>query len=347
MKTLLRLMLLVLAVPILALGALLLWATVTDFAPPLETELQATTPVPALTDSIFELVTWNIGYAGLGADVDFFFDGGKMVHGSLEQLQRNKAAIYAWMAQHPEIDFFLLQEVDAKAKRTYYLDQFAEIKTQLPDYHGFFATNYLVDFVPQPLLEPMGEVHSGMASFSKYPVERSLRVAFQGNYPWPKSVFMLDRCFVPIYLPLPNGKHLVVINTHNEAYDDGSLKQQQNEQLRDFLLAEAQKGNPVIVGGDWNQMPPEHQAQFENLVQATFNTNYLDKNLVPGWSFVHDPTVPTNRELNKPYTEAKTFGRVLDFFLVSPHFEVLECRTFDLQFEHSDHHPVYIKLRLN
>ncbi|MBE0649927.1 MAG: hypothetical protein IH595_03700, partial [Bacteroidales bacterium] len=35
-------------------------------------------------DSIISILSWNIGYAGMGAETDFFYDGGKMVRPSRE-----------------------------------------------------------------------------------------------------------------------------------------------------------------------------------------------------------------------------------------------------------------------
>ena len=66
---------------------------------------------------------------------------------------------------------------------------------------------------------------------------------------------MLDRCFLLSRLALPDGKELVLINTHNEAFDDGSQRNQQMAVLKELMLKEYEKGNYVITGGDWNLNP--------------------------------------------------------------------------------------------
>ena len=46
----------------------------------------------------------------------------------------------------------------------------------------------------------------------------------------------------------------MLFNLHLEAYDDGEGKCAQTKMLADLLAAEAEKGNYVIAGGDFNQI---------------------------------------------------------------------------------------------
>jgi endonuclease/exonuclease/phosphatase family metal-dependent hydrolase len=48
-------------------------------------------------------------------------------------------------------------------------------------------------------------------------------------------------------------KYLVLVNLHLEAYDDGEGKKAQTEMLKQILQEEADQGNYVIAGGDFNQ----------------------------------------------------------------------------------------------
>ena len=52
---------------------------------------------------------------------------------------------------------------------------------------------------------------------------------------------MLDRCFLVNRYPVSNGNELLMINTHNSAYDDGSLRKQQMDFLKDFLWLNMRK----------------------------------------------------------------------------------------------------------
>ena len=68
---------------------------------------------------------------------------------------------------------------------------------------------------------------------------------------------MLDRCFVVSRFNLSNGKDLVLMNTHNSAYDaGGKLRDAEMPIIRDLMIEEYEKGNYVVAGGDWNQNPP-------------------------------------------------------------------------------------------
>src|SRR5688500_15776984 len=46
-----------------------------------------------LSDSSFSFLIWNVGYGGLGKEVDFFYDGGKMVTSPEEHVLKNNEGI--------------------------------------------------------------------------------------------------------------------------------------------------------------------------------------------------------------------------------------------------------------
>ncbi len=234
----------------------LLYATIDDYKP-LEVSAQSIECEPdILADSLqARLLIWNIGYAGLDASMDFFYDGGEQMRPSEEGVMANIKGISSTLEPFEDFDFILLQEVDKDSKRSYYQNEFQLIQDQFSGYHSSFGKNYDVGFVPIPISEPMGKVESGLMTLSKQCPGSVERHSFPGNYSWPMKLFMLDRCFLVSRYRLSNQKELLIINTHNSAYDDGSLRTQQMSYLRDYLLSEYEKGNYVIVGGDWNQTP--------------------------------------------------------------------------------------------
>jgi endonuclease/exonuclease/phosphatase family metal-dependent hydrolase len=212
-----------------------------------------------------------------------------------------------------------------------------------------FAKNYDVPFVPVPLNHPMGGVLSGLVSFTTYSPITSERVSFPGDLGWPNSLFLLDRCYLIQRFITPNDKVLVVINTHNSAYDNGERRKQQLDLLKSAALKEYQNGNYVLIGGDWNLNPPDFDVtQFKNGDQASFNTvGSIKSNLLPvNWIWAYDENAPTNRQVDQPYKKGVTPTTILDYFLLSPNIELLEITTIDLKFEHSDHNPVKINIRL-
>ena len=99
--------------------------------------------------------------------------------------------------------------------------------------------------------------------------------------------------------PVMNGKELLVINTHNSAYDsDGTLKAEEMNYLKNFVIAEYEKGNYVVIGGDWNQNPPGFDQNSFNPDGVTYDQGIIAADFMPeGWTFAYDMSHPTNRNL--------------------------------------------------
>lgn len=350
-KLLLRVVVAIAIIALLYVGGNITYATLTDFQPPATQVIQTTKQLTAAPrDSIYTFMNWNIGYAGLGAEQDFFYDGGKNVRPTEDEFNKYLTGIQNVVAGNGNTDFILLQEVDTNSRRSYGFNEFAAIGNKLPYHTGAYATNYYVDHVPMPLETPwnvLGRVRAGLATFSKFQPKEAVRHQFPGKYDWPKRVFMLDRCFLMERFGLPNGKDMLVLNTHNSAYDNGSLKKAEMDALKDFILEEYNKGNYVIVGGDWNQTAPGYDNNTFAKAGETYEQGAIAYDYLPeGWQFAYDDTYPTNRKLSAPYDADATFATVIDFYLVSPNVDVISVRTGNLEFKYSDHQPVYMKIQL-
>lgn len=339
----------VLLVPIGAFLLFLLYASLNDFKPEEKINQFAGQEADIIADSAeLNLLIWNIGYAGLDASMDFFYDGGNQMRPSKEGVNDNLEGIQSILAPFNGFDFILLQEVDIDSKRSYHINQVEKISADFKGYQHFIGTNYDVFFVPIPVSNPMGQVESGLMSLSSYTPTTADRYSFPGNYSWPTSLFMLDRCFLVERHPVSDGKELLVINTHNSAYDDGSLRKQQMDYLKDFLLKEYNKGNFLIVGGDWNQSPFGLSPELPSHLFDTISLTYVEKDFpAPQWSWAFDPTLPTNRRVSTPYEQSTCLTTVIDYYLLSPNITIEEVKTLDVDFRFSDHQPVHLKARLN
>lgn len=333
---------------VLIFAGFLGYMTLKDYRPARVEELTvggAQNPSKTISDTI-SLYTWNIGYAGLGAEQDFFFDGGKMVRPSKELQSNYLNGILETLQNLDSTDFILLQEVDRNSKRSYFKDQLGPIQQSCPDYSTGFAFNYRTKFVPQPVSNPYGRCFSGILTLSRISPSKATRHSLAADASWPTGLFMLKRCFSCFRYPTSNGKELVVINQHLSAYDDGTVKQQQMDTLKMTLLNEYNKGNYVVVGGDWNQYPPGYLPVLKKkdvIVEKSVDMDYPST----GWKWVFDDSVPTNRKLYEPFVKGQTDEVVIDYFLVSPNVNVIDVRGVDLGFRNSDHQPVYVKLSLN
>jgi endonuclease/exonuclease/phosphatase family metal-dependent hydrolase len=336
-------------VAIIYFVGVLVYATITEFKPkpteniPVKPENNTVIPL----EQELSLLTWNIGYGGLGKEMDFFYEGGKMVRPAHTQSQKYIDGISEVIKANDSIDFFLLQEVDFNSKRSYYQDQ-SEKLFALTNYYSLTkALNYKSEFVPVPYLNPMGKVNSGLVTISKYIPEESMRIATPGSYTWPKKLFMLKRCLLITKYKVSGQHDLVVFNIHNSAFDDAdALRDEELKLIRSLALEEYNKGNFVIAGGDWNQNPPGLEVSGSNPYKVK-KLRPISVELMPdGWTWAFDGSSPTNRDVDRPFDKCTTTCSLIDFFLVSPNIVVVEIRVLDLEFENSDHLPVILRIRI-
>src|ERR1700733_10513043 len=116
---------------ILYIGGMLLFVVITQFNPaPVEdvklVQAKAGENPAVLNDSTFTFLIWNLGYGGLGKEVDFFYDGGKMVTSPKEHVEKNNRGMVELLKQNKDADFIMLQEADRNSKRSWRIDQVEE-----------------------------------------------------------------------------------------------------------------------------------------------------------------------------------------------------------------------------
>ena len=330
---------------ILSASALLtgffLWALVAEYRPKAVELIDKNYITQKVADE-FTITIWNIGYAGMNAEMDFFMDGGRQTRTTKEQTQINVLNILAKL-DTLSADFILLQEVDEKSKRSYFIDQFGQIAESMPDYHMSRAYNFKTVFVPIPVKNPLGKVRSGLATLSKIVPVKVERYAFPIATPLPNRLFELKRCFMVSEYKTQDNKSLYIINTHNSAFDDGKGRKKEMEHLRELLESLYLQDAYIIVGGDWNQVPPDYPSEPTT---PQYTPHRILKDMLPdGWKVIYDKSGETVRFANEPYVKGRTLTATVDFFLVSPNIEVLEVKAYPLEFKHSDHNPVQSKFR--
>lgn len=324
-------------------------AYITEYRPANREELTIIMPVApqagqeSLPDTI-TILNWNIGYCGLGSEMDFFFDGGSRTRTTFEQTARNLEMIIEKI-KAIDADIVMLQEVDVDSKRSYNIDQIEVVRQSMPSYYALFSHNYKSLFVPIPLRDPMGRVESGLMILSKYKIFDAQRVQYPVADSFPVRAFNLKRG-IALCKMLYCGDTIVVANTHNSAYDNGEARQNENRALESLLQSQQYSRYSSIIGGDWNQIPPNY-----TLSEAASNDiNYRPISVDPLFmasthDWVADTSKPSMRYLDTPFDAASKVA-ITDFFLASKDFEVLSVETLDLGFESSDHNPVVVVLSL-
>ena len=212
LKKLFKGVLILIAALVLCFIGLIVYAVISDYKPK-EKEMISQSDNPSLLNDshTFSLLTWNIGYAGLDKDMDFFYDGGTKVITPEKNCQENISRIEDFLIRNDTIDFIFIQEIDRDSKRSYRIDQYQRMSEKLSTYNHSFAKNYDVFFVPLPPSNPMGKVLAGMAIFSKFIPESSTRYSLPGHYGFPMQLFQLDRCFIvkPQVFVISSSFHLI------------------------------------------------------------------------------------------------------------------------------------------
>lgn len=164
-----------LGIVVVLAAAFIIFLTVTEFRPDEAEPVAVSSYGEAVEpeDSI-SLMTWNIGYCGLGANEDFVMDGGT---GSGKPERSDFDTYYSGAADilsSAGADIYFIQEVDSDSARSYRVDEVSGISAALSAASSAYAINYSCPFVPFPW-PPMGRVNSGLLTLSDFasPARRS------------------------------------------------------------------------------------------------------------------------------------------------------------------------------
>ncbi|MCK4258203.1 MAG: hypothetical protein KAX49_04455 [Halanaerobiales bacterium] len=329
----------------------LAFMTITDYKPdvviPLEVENNQQSIVES--DITYSMMIFNIGYCGLDKGRDFFMDGG--TESRSESKEKTLENLYAAteFIKGEETSFILLQEVDINSTRSFHVNEYAYLQENLKDYSSTFAYNYKVPWVPVPITKPHGTVNSGLVTFSKYNINETNRYQYPGDEKWLRQLAMLDRCFIESRIKIDENKELVILNSHLSAYDKGGfIRVQQLGFLKEYIITEYEKGNYVIVAGDWNhQIPGTDLSVFQSERGWPEWLQKIPEDFKPeGFNWVADRLTPTDRSVERPYEKGKNFLSIIDGFLVSDNIEVKSVKGYSLEFEYTDHNPVKMEFLL-
>lgn len=317
-----------------------------EFRPANIEELETIAPAKLTThseDSTLTILAWNIGYCGLDKDMDFFFDGGTRTRTSKQQTEHNLEQIISTI-KDIDADIVLLQEVDTRASRSYKINQKQAITSALEEYYSSFAYNFKTFFVPKPIANPLGRVEAGLLTLSKAKPLEAQRLQYPVSDKLPLRMFNLKRAALISKIEI--GKDtIIIVNTHNSAYDNGTARRQENAALEELLKT---KTHSSIVGGDWNQIPPSYTlsplaASDPNYTPISVNPSFMSNS----HAWAADLSVESLRYLDKAYkADGNDKTAITDFFLVPKSAEVISIKTLDYGFENSDHNPVLLTIKL-
>ena len=319
--------------------------------PDMDAEVQVTGE-PARVGEAYTIASWNLGFGAYSDDFGFFMDGGR------ESRAFSKDAVYANIGHAIEVlkglapDFMILQELDIGSTRSHQVDEAALVGEAMAGFETYFAQNYDSPYLFYPIFKPHGASKSGLLTLSSRGMDRTARRSLPVETGFTKFLD-LDRCYSKVWLPLENGKHLVLYNQHLSAYtSDGTIAQTQLELLCADMLAEYGAGNYVVGGGDFNKDLLGNSAEVfgEETRSYSWNQPIPEGTIPEGLTLVYgldpDNPVPSNRLADGPYVKGETFVNTLDGFIVSDNVKVASCQVIDEGFKCSDHNPVVMAFEL-
>ncbi len=217
-----------------------------------------------------EVMSWNVQYMA-GKDYVFWYD---LYDGDGPDDRPSPQAITATFDEVARViadedpDVVLLQEVDDGAARTDGEDQLARLLGMISEDYACHASAlyWKAAFVPHPRI--MGSVGMKLSTVSKYRIDEATRYQLP-KMPSDPLTFQFDirRAILETRLPVEGGADLVVLNTHLDAFAQGTDTMQQQVALTKDLLDDlTAAGEPWVIGGDFNLLPPGRQ--YDDLADA-------------------------------------------------------------------------------
>ena len=304
------------------------------------------------TDRSYTVLSFNIGFGAYEPDYGFFMDGGTESRAwSRTRLNDNLARIAVFLEEQ-RADAVLLQEVDFDSTRTYRVDERVYFTSALKNFAYTYAQNYDSPYLFYPITKPHGASHSGLLTFSSFPIASAERVELPIETGFTKFLD-LDRCYAKNRIPLDNGKDLVLYNFHLSAYtSDGTIATEQLKRLLLDMKNEYEKGCFAIAGGDFNKDLLGNSSDYFGKPEKTYLwAQPIPEGLFDGTHvtlvapFDADAPVPSCRNADGPYHKGQ-FVLTIDGFLVTDNVTAEAARVIDTGFAYSDHNPVEMTFRL-
>lgn len=362
LRFLFRTILILLMIAVLTIGGYIAYLQINYYRIDDNTELPVCNPRTETVkiEKDYTVMTFNIGFGAYDHEFSFFMDKGRMNDGSevsgtygkarsKEIVETNTHGAKSHIEKHSP-DFCIMQEVDTASTRSFFINQRNIIESAFNDYCSVYGENFHSSYLCYPINDPHGSVRAGLLTLSRYKIANAVRRSYPVDESFITKFFDLDRCFVITRIPTNTDKELVLINSHMSAYDEGGLiRQQQLELLRNVLTEEYNKGNYVIVGGDFNHALCGTVEAFASQQQVPEWVSVMEDKEIPEHFKIVEASnikdVPTCRSTDIPYTKGVNYTAVLDGFIVSDNIEA-EAVNYDADFMYSDHNPVIMTFKL-
>jgi len=273
-------------------------------------------------DSIFSIVTYNIGYLSGMTNNKAIAKPKELFDQNLEKVKNEFELLQA--------DIIALQEIDYASARSFEVNQQNEIADLG---YNYVAQNINWDekYVPFPYWPPsmhFGKVLSGQSILSKYPLKDLQRIVLDRvkNNPFYRDALYLERLAQVATVTLEN-KNVVIINVHLEAFDK-ITREGQLDAIID-LFKKYNKKYPTILLGDFNS-----------------DVNYDNPAIIKLLNLKNVGNAAFEKSYDFTYSSAKPFKRIDYIFYSKNSIEIIDSKVLKQFGEASDHLPIEMKFKL-
>ncbi|MGE0596458.1 MAG: endonuclease/exonuclease/phosphatase family protein [Hyphomonadaceae bacterium] len=303
-------------------------------------------PSPSASGRTLEIMTWNLGYGGLGAGSDFVADGGESTFPpSRTAVRENVAGIARTLESRVDAtNVFLFQEIARGGPINYWVDLKRSVDRTLAGNHWLFNPDFLTRFMPWPL-----RMEHGTAIYT------GGEIADFGVVPLPAQsarIMGVTRRYAALYARMPiseaeGGGGWTVVSLHLAAFDENAtVRTRQLRELLAWAQTEYEAGRHVVLGGDFNLILAETDFPHTTEERFLFWVFPFPQDALPdGWRIVTDPTTPSVRTNERPYVAGENYTANIDGFIISPNVTLESVEGVDLGFRHADHQPVVARFR--
>ncbi|NQW35378.1 MAG: endonuclease/exonuclease/phosphatase family protein [Flavobacteriales bacterium] len=273
-------------------------------------------------DSIFSIATYNIGYlSGMTNNLP--------VAKPKSLFDNNLLKVKSVLAPL-NIDILAFQEIDFESARSYDVNQQLEIAKLGYPFIGQTVNwdKRYVAFPYWPLSMHFGRIYSGQSVLSQYPITSQERIILDAvaDAPFYRTAFYLDRLAQVDKINI-NGKTVVVINVHLEAFDKPTRDIQTKKMLA--IYNRYKDSYPTLLVGDFNS-----------------DIKFTDASIAP---IINSPDIGI-AAYKIPYPN--TFNSInpskrIDYILYNKNFiEEINSRVLTEMGDASDHLPLMMTFKL-
>ncbi|MCH1912041.1 endonuclease/exonuclease/phosphatase family protein [Leptospira noguchii] len=258
-------------------------------------------------NSKIKVLVWNVQYLA-GKKRIFWYDlpkgDGPDTGPSREEIEETLKKITDYIRSE-DPDVILFQELHDGAENTFREDQLERILSKISSAYvcRSEAFYWKSTFVPHPKI--LGSVGMKLATVSKYKISDGIRHSLPLMPADPISTqFNLKRAILQNDLPIEGGDKFTVLNTHLDAFSQGTDTMHRQVETITGLLKELDlAGHYWVLGGDFNLLPPGFDRKSMHPNGAFFYSDEQEiKPLFDRWNSAVPFKILNGPEKEKYYT---------------------------------------------